>query len=130
MPRFVILRHEPGPKSARGLHWDLMLEQEKSLLTWALDCEPAVGIEIPALRLPDHRIAYLEHHGPVSGERGEVSRFDNGTFRLLTPFAGDVDFAVEISGERLRGTVHFEQIDPPTHRWVVVFRGESCQVVR
>jgi len=38
--RFVVLEHQPGPKSSRGLHWDLMLEHEDSLLTWALEKEP------------------------------------------------------------------------------------------
>ena len=81
MPRYVILQHEmPAGHEDRPLHWDLMFEWHDSLRTWALACEPRAGVEIAARRLSDHRLAYLDYEGPVSGDRGSVRRWDAGTY--------------------------------------------------
>lgn len=78
--RYVILRHEPGPASERPLHWDLMLETPAGLRTWALMNEPQVNVPIDAAELPLHRFHYLTYEGPVSGARGVVNRWDEGTY--------------------------------------------------
>src|SRR5262245_17631602 len=84
MPRFVVLRHETPPGYRRPAHFDLMLEEGGVLRTWALESLPPVGGEpIPAERLPDHRLDYLDYEGPVSGDRGSVSRVDFGTYEPL-----------------------------------------------
>jgi hypothetical protein len=75
MPRYVILTHDhPFP------HWDFMLEAEGVLRTWRLLAEPAARQSVPAERLADHRLAYLDYEGPVSGGRGSVARWDHGTY--------------------------------------------------
>lgn len=80
MPRYVILTHDhPFP------HWDFMLEQERSLATWRLLDEPAAGRTCRAEALPDHRLHYLDYEGPVSGGRGVVARWDNGTYDRPDP---------------------------------------------
>jgi hypothetical protein len=98
---FVILLHETPPGFARGTHWDLMFEQDAGLRTWALAEEPRAGATIDAERLPDHRREYLDYEGPVSGDRGHVTRWDRGTFELQidTP----TEFAAVIAGDRLHG---------------------------
>lgn len=75
--RFVILTHDYP-----FLHWDLMLEEGDSLMTFRLLKEPARESVIPADPLPRHRIAYLDYEGPVSGDRGTVIRWDRGTCQL------------------------------------------------
>ena len=96
MPRFVLLRHECPPSYKKPSHWDLMLEQSDSLATWELRELPACWARlldvrqastsdtVSAVRLPDHRLAYLEFEGPLSGNRGEVHQCDRGAYRLLT----------------------------------------------
>jgi len=75
MSRYVILTHDhPFP------HWDLMLEDGGTLRTWRLLSEPGAGRVVPAERLGDHRLAYLDYEGPVSGGRGVVARWDHGTY--------------------------------------------------
>ena len=102
MPRFVVLLHETPPGSSRATHYDLMLEQEGGLLTFALDSLPSVGGETASVqRLPDHRLAYLDYEGPLSGDRGRVSRVDQGTCERL-PAAGS-ELAFQLAGTRLRG---------------------------
>lgn len=104
MPRYVILRHEVPAGSARPSHWDFMLEHGDVLRTWALERSPDAAEPQSALSLPDHRAAYLTYEGPVSGRRGEVARWDEGTFTTTIDLAGDqVD--AQLIGRRLRGRV-------------------------
>ncbi len=76
MRQFVILEHRWD-----GLHYDFMVETAPGgpLQTWAVDGEPVAGIERRARLLPDHRRAYLTYEGEVSGGRGTVNRWDEGT---------------------------------------------------
>lgn len=121
MPRFVILRHELPAESGRPSHWDFMLEQrdatgEISLRTWAIERSPDSVPPQPASLLPDHRAAYLDYEGPISGGRGEVTRWDEGTFEAVPQSSvGEVggDFVeIVLVGLRLRGTVSFRrQVD-------------------
>ena len=83
MPQFVILEHAPSQPAGKPLHWDLMLETEAGLLTWALTTEPTLNCNIPAEPLPIHRKLYLDYEGPISGDRGSVRQWDIGTFDWL-----------------------------------------------
>lgn len=86
--RFVLLFHELPAHSDRASHWDFMIESGPSLRTWALPVE--ISNENPAnsdtdglaLALPDHRLAYLDYEGPVSGDRGTVRRVAMGVHSL------------------------------------------------
>ena len=74
--RFVILHHTVHG----GEHWDLMLEQGNTLLTWQLLREPfeLASLPIPARRIGDHRKAYLDYEGSLSRNRGDVRRVGEG----------------------------------------------------
>jgi len=61
-----------GRPTGQDVHYDLMLESEDGLLTWAMGCLPAVQKNCGAIRLPLHRELYLTHEGPVSDGRGTV----------------------------------------------------------
>ncbi len=88
----------------QGEHWDLMLEQGEVLLTWQLLRAPfdARGLPVAARRIGDHRKAYLEYEGPISGDRGFVRRVDVGDceFRECTPAL----LRIKVFGGRLCGT--------------------------
>jgi hypothetical protein len=84
VPRFAVLRHETPPGYRQGPHWDLLLEHEGTLLTWALNQWPPVHTPITATKLPDHRLTYLTYEGPVPGDRGHVTRVDEGEYHWLT----------------------------------------------
>ncbi|MBP86984.1 MAG: hypothetical protein CMJ64_09755 [Planctomycetaceae bacterium] len=118
MWRFVVLRHEPGPASTRELHWDLMLEDDSDLRTWALVSEPKPDATIVAIELPNHRKDYLVYEGPVSGERGSVTRFDHGTYSLIRESSDEV--AIELNGQRLRAAVTLQRCSDD-QRWLVAF---------
>ncbi len=82
--RFVVLHHvfSGGAQNGRADHFDLMLEQESRLATWAIDKLPELGETVSAIRLPDHRKKYLDYEGPISGDRGSVKRMMAGTYRV------------------------------------------------
>jgi hypothetical protein len=116
MPRFVILEHDHP-----FLHWDFMLEAGDALATWRLSAPPAAGAEVDAEAIGDHRPAYLDYEGPVSGGRGRVVRWDAGTFDWLGRDEGRV--VVELDGGRVRGVARLERRDGGA--WRAVFAGES-----
>ncbi len=81
--RYVILRHDPpdGP-----FHFDLLFERGDVLKSWRY-----FGPQWPPDRFPvdiaahtDHRKLYLDHEGPVSGDRGTVRRAEGGAYEIAT----------------------------------------------
>ena len=101
MPRFVILRHQMPPDSVRPSHWDLMLENEEYLMTWALPAIPENGEELHALPLQDHRLCYLDYEGPLTENRGTVTRHDYGSYKEISN--GPEQYVIELQGQRLCG---------------------------
>jgi hypothetical protein len=123
-PRFVLLRHEGSPGYKPGEHWDLMFEVGRSLRTWALAEIPAANRAIEAEQLPDHRLAYLEFEGPISGKRGRVTRVESGLYELKSH--SGVEWTVELRGERLRGRLTLRRTSPDADPWFCTFRPASA----
>jgi hypothetical protein len=100
MPRYVILEHDHPV-----LHWDLMLEAGPVLRTWRLAAAPQPGRAVPAELSFDHRLAYLDYEGPVSGDRGRVRRWDRGQYEPDLGGAAEDDgtWSVVLAGDRLHG---------------------------
>jgi hypothetical protein len=73
------------------------------LRTWRLAELPAVGARVTAELLGDHRLAYLDYEGPVSGGRGSVSRWDGGTYEVSE------DGAL-MSGDRVTAHLHGQRL--------------------
>jgi hypothetical protein len=119
MPRFGILRHD----SPRGLHWDFMLEAQGVLKTWALAQPPETVVEQTAEALADHRLHYLDYEGPVLGDRGTVSRWDQGSY--LAEQQADDCWRVVLHGERIDGEVSFARLADTPDRWRFTFSRRS-----
>ncbi len=97
--RFTILHHTDYGRE----HWDLLLESDRSLLTWKLWLDPASAEPWPrdAVRMADHRMAYLDYEGPVSGNRGRVWATDRGKLTMMSQAADCLQF--ELTGRHLTG---------------------------
>jgi hypothetical protein len=105
-PRFVLLEHDHPER-----HWDLMLEVGEVLWTWRLpEPLPPRQPTIPATRIGDHRLLYLDYEGPVSGQRGTVKREDAGTFTPLELRPDHVH--VRLHGGRATGEVILRAVRP------------------
>ncbi|HWX73705.1 MAG TPA: DNA ligase D, partial [Solirubrobacteraceae bacterium] len=99
--RFVIQEH-----SARRLHWDLRLEREGVLASWALPkgLPEAPGENRFAAATEDHPLEYLEFSGEIpKGEygAGTMSIWDHGTYECLKWEPRKVEVALH--GERVEG---------------------------
>jgi hypothetical protein len=102
--RYVILEHDHPV-----LHWDFLLEAGEVLRAWRLAEPPWVGVTVAATANFDHRLFYLDYEGPVSGNRGTVTRWDGGTY-LQARETEDKRLVLQLAGQRLRGTVILEHL--------------------
>lgn len=112
MPRFVILEHDHPFR-----HWDFMLESGDVLRAWRLGAKPQAGVGVPAEPLGDHRKAYLDYEGPVSGNRGSVKRWDAGTFAWEEDMPNRI--VVRLQGEWCAGRAVLEQSSG--NEWTLTF---------
>ncbi len=120
---FVILKHSRfGPT-----HYDFMLESGDALSTWRLSSIPAnlkIDEHMPAVRLADHRRAYLEYEGQLSGGRGEVRTADRGEYRTLRRTTDA--WEVALAGESTRGRFALRRNPAGAQDWTLTrLGGES-----
>src|SRR6266516_1633027 len=110
-PRFVIQEHH-----ARRIHWDLRLEHEGTLASWALPrgVPPSPKDNRLAVRTEDHPISYLEFEGEIpAGEYGAGTMliWDHGTY-VAEKFT-DEKVIVDLQGERVSGRYALFPTKPP-----------------
>ena len=101
LPRFVVQQHH-----ATRLHWDLRLEHDGALASWAVPngIPPDPAENRLAVRTEDHPLEYLDFHGEIpKGEygAGTMTIWDRGTFDVHKWEERKVE--VTFHGERLRG---------------------------
>lgn len=114
MPRFVLLKHD-----FPFLHWDLMLEDGEILRTWRLLVSPDSTDVLPAQSSFPHRLIYLDYEGPVSGNRGNVKRWDKGYYEGELPesvLVGD-DILIIFHGKNFKGSYLISRNEKNT--WVL-----------
>ena len=111
--RFVILHHTGCDQP----HWDFLLEQDASLATWRLYHDPlAEGKEEWELfRIEDHRKFYLDHEGPVPGDRGEVRQVCSGTYELREK--NSQAWAIRLRSAALVGEFELKRVEG--ERWLM-----------
>jgi bifunctional non-homologous end joining protein LigD len=100
-PRFVIQEHH-----ATALHWDLRLERDGVLVSWAvpkgLPKDPRVNNL--AVHTEDHPLMYLDFHGDIpkgSYGAGQMTIWDTGTYECHK--FEDREVQVTLRGERANG---------------------------
>lgn len=116
MLKYVIQKH-----SASHLHWDLRLEHDGVLKSWALPKEPPAksGIKRLAVAVPDHELGYEKFEGEIpKGEygAGKVETWDSGTY---TSEKFDKDhIVIEIKGKKLKGKYYLVKFKDQEKNWL------------
>ena len=100
-PRYVIHKHE-----ASHLHWDLRLEREGVLKSWAIPKIPPLtaGIRRLVIEVEDHDLSFIDFEGEIpEGEygAGTITIWDTGTYDLISE--RDRRMKLFFSGKRLSG---------------------------
>jgi DNA ligase D-like protein (predicted 3'-phosphoesterase) len=98
---YVIQKH-----AATHLHYDLRLEMDGTLKSWAIPKEPPIAHNVRrlAVQVEDHPIEYASFEGTIpEGEygAGTVEIWDRGTYKLIDRKADKL--IVEIDGNKLKG---------------------------
>jgi hypothetical protein len=94
-----------------------MLEAAGALWTWALPDAPVRGVPQNCERLPDHRLAYLDFQGEISGDRGTVTRWDRGEYECLS--SADALLEIRLAGDRLQTVARLTRLGAKSQRWVL-----------
>ena len=99
--KYVIQKH-----AATHLHYDLRLEMDGVLKSWAIPKEPPIAPNVRrlAVQVEDHPIEYGNFEGTIpEGEygAGTVEIWDKGNYKLID--RKEDKFIVEINGNRLKG---------------------------
>jgi hypothetical protein len=117
MSRWALLLHELPDAS---WHFDWLIQpndtdRQAPLVAFRMavsPIDPAI-VAFPALRIADHRPAYLDYEGEVSGNRGRVRRVAQGEANLLQDGAA---FVVVLNG-RVRWTGHRDGFESPRYQF-------------
>ncbi len=101
MPIFVIHHH-----FASHEHFDLRLEMDNVLRSWAVPKEPPrkTGIKRLAVQVSDHAVSYAKFKGTIPKGNygaGKVEIWDKGTYKVLEQDKKKIVF--ELKGKRLKG---------------------------
>ena len=80
--RWVLLRHIDAPDDLRGIHFDLLLEDQEFCRTWRLSDIPLLdGPYVDSLYIAPHNLDWLDiKEKVVSGNRGVATRIKQGIF--------------------------------------------------
>ena len=133
-PIFVIQRHD-----ARRLHYDLRLERDGALASWAVPkgIPLETGERHLAVHVEDHPIDYATFEGEIPKGQygaGTVEIFDRGTYELVEE-KRDGGLTFRLHGEKLDGvwTLVPAKLDGDPKNWLLIRKsgdGEASSASR
>ena len=121
-PIYVVQKHQ-----ASRLHFDLRLEFDGVLVSWAVPKEPPTeeGIKRLAIQTEDHPIEYALFKGEIPAGNygaGKVEIWDTGTFDLKEKKKDKI--GVIIKGKKLKGRYILLKTQFAKNSWLF-FKGKS-----
>src|SRR5690554_3510274 len=129
--RFVVQRHD-----ASRLHYDLRLEMDGVLKSWAVPKGPSMNSSDKrlAIHTEDHPVKYLDFEGTIPNGNygaGEMIIWDRGTYtsakngdekELLKQYEKG-DLKIRFDGKNLKGTfalVHTKSMGDKENNWLLI----------
>ncbi len=128
--RFVIQKH-----GARRLHYDLRLEMDGVLKSWAVPKGPSIRAHEKrlAVHVEDHPVEYADFEGIIPPDNygaGSVIVWDRGQYRLIKP--GDPveqleggKLEVEFFGHKMRGLWTLARMSKSAKDWLLLKKADS-----
>jgi bifunctional non-homologous end joining protein LigD len=130
-PRFVVQKHW-----ARNLHYDLRLELEGTLKSWAVPKGPSTKVEEKrlAVHVEDHPLEYADFEGVIPAGNygaGSVIVWDRGWFRSFKPEdpleqyrRGKLE--LELFGFKLRGRWTLVRMGRKDKEWLLLKKDDGA----
>ncbi|MFC4873616.1 DNA ligase D [Negadavirga shengliensis] len=127
--RFVVQRHD-----ARRLHYDLRLEMDGVLKSWAVPKGPSMNPKDKrlAIQTEDHPVKYLDFEGTIPEGNygaGRMDIWDKGTYKPLKGGEKELiraldkgDLKIQLHGTKLRGTFALVRMDKEDKKdqWLLI----------
>ncbi len=129
-PRFIVQEHH-----ARRVHWDLRLEMEGVLRSWAIPKGPSLdpADKRLAVLVEDHPLEYGEFEGVIPEGNygaGTVMLWDRGTYACREGDPAEAfrrgKLTLDLSGSKLRGEFHFVRTKRNEGRDWLLFKGKDA----
>lgn len=113
---FVIQKHK-----ATHLHYDLRIEKDGMLKSWAIPKEPPMeeGIRRLAIQVEDHDLEYADFEGEIAEGlygAGQVQIWDNGNYIPVKFDEKEIIF--ELKGRRLKGLYCLIKLKGQDKNWL------------
>lgn len=113
---YVIQKHD-----ASNLHYDLRLEMEGVLKSWAIPKSPPVekGVKRLAIRTEDHSLSYADFEGTIPEGQygaGEVKIWDRGHYKLEE--REEEKIVLKIKGNKLTGRYCLIKLSDEEENWL------------
>ena len=125
MPVFVVHEHH-----AKRLHFDLRLEMEGVLKSWAVPKGPSMNPADKrlAVMVDDHDLDYAGFEGTIpEGEygAGDVFIWDSGTYELTGGSIGTGKLEVVFKGKKLKGVFVLARMSGKAKEWLLIKKNDD-----
>ena len=109
--RWVLLRHIGSPDDIRGIHFDLLLEDNNFCRTWRLSEIPLLdGPYVNSVYIAPHNLDWLDiKEKIISGNRGVATRIKNGIFFKSLPIIEKSSINLLLQWENAEGVLLIDQ---------------------
>jgi len=113
---FVVQKHH-----ARNLHYDLRLELDGVLKSWAVPKEPPLetGIKRLAIMVDDHALSYAKFEGTIEEGygKGTVKIWDSGAYKM--ELHDEKKFIFTLHGKKMKGHYTLLKFEKAKNGWLL-----------
>jgi bifunctional non-homologous end joining protein LigD len=125
MPIFVVHEHQ-----ATRLHFDLRLEMEGLLKSWAVPKGPSMNPADKrlAVRVDDHNLEYADFEGKIPESEygaGDVAIWDRGTYELLSGGIKVGKLEIVFRGKKIKGMFAFVKMSGKDREWLLIKKNDK-----